>query len=183
MRVSGPILALDLGRTTGFAIGVPGSAPPHSGSMRLADRDDRIAVAFGALIKFLDDHFRRERPQMVVVEAPLTLGAFLKMGNSEANVQFHFGAHAILHGMCDLWSIKLVPCNNATVRKHFIGKGRLGSREATKSAVVSRCQLLKLIPRDCDDDDRADAVANWDWASATYGKRTSELFLFGEGAA
>jgi len=37
----------------------------------------------------------------------------------------------------------------------------------------------RVMPKDCVDADRADALATWDWAAATI---PSKLFLFGERA-
>lgn len=184
MPVSGGIMALDLGTRAGFAVGPPG-AVPRSGAVQLKKPDQSRAIAYASLIGFLCEEFERERPSLVAKEAPIPLQAFRSLGNAEATVRITFGLHAIAEGVCQRYGIRCVEEHNQTIRKHFLGRSKLGTREATKRAVLSRCWLLGLLPRDCRDDDRADACATHDWASASYGRRSissGKLFLFGESA-
>jgi hypothetical protein len=69
----------------------------------------------------------------------------------------------------------------ATVRKHFCGAAHAGERADTKRMVIQRARVLGYIPRDCSDDNRADACAMWDWAAETFGRASRrELVMFGE---
>lgn len=185
MRIVGPIFAIDLGQRAGFCVGAPGDRP-SVGFVELKGKRDPRRAAEGNLIAFLQEKFAQRCPSLVVVTPPATLRAHFNMpgGGNEDISRMQYGLQAILEGMCDRFGLPLVEIHEATVRKHFIGKGRLGDRESTKRAVISRCIVLGVLPRGCEDDDQADAVALWDWACATYGRRSStELFLYGEGVA
>ena len=179
-RITGDVWGLDLGRRTGWAFGKPGEVP-QSGTWEF---DGDLGDACGGLLRNLQTAWKSSYPELVVAEAPLTLAAFLKLHSSEANVQMHFGMHAIVRGLVSMWPrARFVPANNATVRKHFMGVGRMGTRELTKAAVIHRCQILGLVPRTQFDEDRCDAIAVQDWAAFTFGQRAasiSQLVLTGE---
>jgi hypothetical protein len=176
-RVTGLIYCLDLGITTGFAKGKPGDAPV-SGTVRLKQKGETIDVAFANLIAFLADEFTRERPALVIKEKMLALQAFMAMGNAESTVRAHAGYHAIVDGLCVRFNIPWDEVADSTARKHFIGIGRTGDREETKRAVVARCHALHLMPPDCHDDNRADALCCHDWACANFGSRSASISNF-----
>lgn len=178
----GLIYAFDLGTRTGLAKGRPGE-PPYSCSLILKKTSEPRAIALGNLVAYLAEQWAQETPVLVVTEAPMTLEAFRTLRSSEANVRMHHSLHGVVEAMCARFGIadRLIESHNATVRKHFLGIGRLGDREATKAAVVKRCHMLGLMPHDCNDNDRADALATHDWACATYGRKstsTLNLVLF-----
>ena len=177
------ILALDIATRAGFAIGRPG-AIPRSGTLVLKRPGEPREVAYSNFLFWLWDRLSTERPALIVKEAPFHLGAFAKKSNSEANVVLSYGLHAIVEGIAHRHSIRCenVPAN--TVRKHFIGRADLGKRVKTKQGVISRCHLLGLMPEDCKDDNRADALAVFDYAAATFGRVIpGELMMFGEEVA
>lgn len=179
--MGGLIYAMDLAVRTGFAFGEADGAVPASGSVVLKRPAEHAAVAFGNLIAFLNKEFVAHRPATVVVEAMLPLQAYVTLGNGEAVVNMARGLHAIVTGMCNRFGIAWMDVADSKVRKHFIGRGRMGSRDDTKRAVIRRCHLLKLMPADCHDDNRADALAVWDWAAATLAHSsvsTRNLVLF-----
>lgn len=180
----GCIFALDLGVNTGFAIGGPGDASPVSGSVALKKAGQERRVALGNMIAWLDAEWRKQRPALVVKEAPLVLGGFGKRKNSQETVLMTYGLHGVVEAMCERFSLRLEDVHNATVRKHFIGRGRMGDRNATKVAVIQRCRLLGYMPKGCVDDNRADALAVWDYAAHVFSRaRSKKLFLFDERAA
>jgi drug/metabolite transporter superfamily protein YnfA len=173
------IIGLDVGRRMGFAEGEAGSKHPHSGSAQLGKVRAGIDESFGELLQWLDDAFRRRRPDLVAVEAPLSLRAYTKLGTAEDAVRAAYGQHAIIEAICWRWGIERVEVPVLTVRKHFTGKASHRGREFGKVAVISRCIQLGYVGRDEDDDNRCDALAVWDWASATIGKKPpEELVLF-----
>jgi hypothetical protein len=179
-RITGPILALDLGIASGFARGAPGDAP-QSGTVQLKKTSELIDVAYGNLIAFLCEEFGRQLPAMVVKERMLYLQAFTSLGTSEKTIRAHAAYHGIVEGLCVRYGVRWEDVSPSTFRRHFIGAANAGSRDETKQAVVDRCHLLKLMPADCRDDNRADAIAVWDWAAATFGRRVpADLHLFGE---
>ena len=175
------ILALDLGVVMGFATGKPGTpGRPGSGSLRLKRPDQSGAVAFATLINWIDAELRANRPALVVKEQMLPLQAYRDLGNAAHTVTVTAGLHAIVEGFCVTHRVRCESVADSTVRKHFIGRANMGSRERTKRAVIDRCHLLGLLTHDVRDPDRADALALWDYAAASYGRRESALHLFGE---
>lgn len=176
-HITGSIFTLDLGVTTGFARGRPGDAPV-SGTVRLKKTGESIDIAFANLIAFLCEQFEAERPALVVKEKMLALQAYASIGNAEKTVRAHAGYHAIVDGLCVRFGIPSDDVADSTARKHFIGIGRTGDRDETKRAVVARCHALQLMPKDCDDDNRGDALAIWDWACANFGSRAASISNF-----
>lgn len=161
----GRILALDLGKVTGFASGKPGERP-LSGSMRLASAKESREVTFWNLIAWLQKEFEEDKPSLVITEAPPTPAALQFMKNAGFTIRATLGYHGIVEGMCAGYAIRKEEANMATARKFFTGKGKHGSREATKAASIEQCHQRGLMPLDCRDENRADALAVWKWAEA-----------------
>ncbi|MCP4305652.1 MAG: hypothetical protein GY788_12380 [bacterium] len=174
------IIGLDLGRLTGFASGTPGEKP-KSFTVILSRPREGLAVQCGNLIAFLDRELR-DKPTALAKEAPFSLAAFSDKAVAEAVVKSAYGLHAIVEGMCQRYGVTCHSVADSTVRKHFTGRGRHGDRKATKQAVITRCIQLGYAPRDCKDEDRCDALAVFDWASATIAKKPGAFQLF-EGRA
>lgn len=184
MPVTGPIFAMDLGARCGFCTGIPGDAKPLSGTFVLKKPAEPRAVAFSNLICALNEHWSEVRPALVVKEAMLPLQAFSRLGNAAHTVRMTAGLHAIVEAMCVRFGVQFEDIADSTVRKHFIGAANTGGRAGTKAAVVNRAKLLGYLPADCEDDNRADACATWDYAAHTFGHALSDkLHLFGERAA
>lgn len=181
--IVGPIFALDLGSRTGFAVGPPGTTRPESGAVILKRKDDPRRTACGNLIAFLQERWTAHCPSLVVVTAPPTIQWHAHSHSREDTARMQYALQGIVEGLCERFGIPLGEINEQTVRKHFIGIGRTGNREATKLTVISRCIVLGLLPRGSEDSDQADALALHDFACATHGRRsisTSSLHLFGE---
>src|SRR6185437_8550745 len=149
--MAGIILALDLAVRTGFAVGPVGEIP-RSWSVDLKERGQDPAVAFGNLIWFLNELLGREKPAIIVKEAPLALQVLGRGHGSQASIEMTYGLHAITRGMGNRFGIEVRDAHDASVRKHFIGRGKMANREDTKRAVVQRCHLLGFMPKDCFDD-------------------------------
>ena len=176
------IFALDLGVRCGFACGRP-NVSPRSGIVLLKQAKEPRAIAGANLMAWLCDEWGKEQPALVVKEAALPLQAYKDRGNSEDAVKMAYALHGIMEALCVRFCVPCESVHPATIRKHFIGQGRAGSRTATKAAVVQRAILLGYIPRGCTDDDRADACSIWDFACAAYAQRIpATLHLFGETA-
>lgn len=166
----------------GIAIGLPGQIP-RSHTVKLGKPSDRRGTVAGNLIHNLDEEFRIEKPMLLFKEQPFTLGATGKRGMSYQSVRFTYALHGVIEAVCARWGVPCREAADSTIRKHFIGKGRLGDRDATKRAVISRCIQLGYMPAGCRDDNRADALAGWDYAAAMFGGKPGALHLFGEGEA
>lgn len=175
------ICALDLATRTGWCMGPPG-ALPYSGSVRLKAPGETNENALLNLFRFLESELRRDMPALVIKEAMLPLQAFRDLHNSAANVTMQMKLHGTVELACSLFGVPCVSVSVDTIRKHLLGRSKLGDRKATKAAVVARCKLIGLIPRDApDDDDRADACAAFEYACAHYARRAPEkLFMFNE---
>ena len=117
-----------------------------------------------------------------MTEAPLPLQAYRNLGNAAATVRMTHGLHSIVEGMCVRFGLHHEEVADATIRKHFIGRRNMGERANTKAAVIQRCHVLGYMPKECNDDNRADALALWDYAAAIHGAKASRLHLFGEAA-
>lgn len=168
------ILALDIAKVTGFAFGPAGSVL-RSGSVRLGD-DPRTMCR--NLLCFLREQFYvlSDRPELVAVEAPLNAAAH----QSGASIPYAFGGAHVADALCWAYGSRVEFCNVDQVRKHFIGKARTGNRNETKRAVICRGVQLKYLPPGCRDDNRADACALHDFASATFARHVpSSLQMFG----
>lgn len=177
----GVIIGLDIGVRLGVAIGVPGSRP-ESFAVRLKKPRQDAGVALGNAIAFLNATLSRHAPALVVKEAPPALQGFANMGNAAHVVRMTFGIHAIVDGMAERFGIPCHEVHDATARKHFIGKGRMGDRDSTKRAVLTRCRQLGWIAADSTNEDAADALCVWDWACAHLARRPGAFQLFTEAA-
>lgn len=175
MPINGIVWALDIGIRCGFCYGLPG-AVPVSGSVILKKSDEDRCVAFGNLIWFLHDRWSKQRPHLFVKERRFSMAASKTRNNSQAANDMAGGLHGIAEGMCNRFGVPWIredhDVADSTMRKHFIGRGRMGTREDTKAAMLTRCKALKLMPADCDDDNQADAIGAWDWACATFAMRS-----------
>lgn len=181
--MAGAIFALDLASRTGFAVGRPG-AYPRSGTVVLKKKGEHRRIALGNMVAWLNEEWTRERPALVVKEAAFSLQAFRDHANAESTVLMTYGLHGIVEAMAVRFGIRIEEGHPATIRKHFLGKARCGTRAQTKAAVIQRCHVLALMPKISHDADRADALATWDWAAATFGRaRAAELHLFDEAVA
>jgi hypothetical protein len=175
------IIGLDLATRLGWCIGAPGTVP-RSGSFRLKMPSEPIDTALLNLFRFLEREFNEKIPSLVIAEKKLSIAAQLKLTNNEANIDFQCSLHAVTRLICRLFGVPCISVADSTIRKHLLGRGKLGDRKSTKAAVVARCKLIGLIERTApDDDDRSDAVAAWEYACAHHARRSpAELFMFGE---
>lgn len=179
MASNGIIVALDIATNTGWSVGRPSDARPISGSVRLKKPEDIPQVAFRNMERFmletiLKGHCFGEEPALVVYEAPINPGAMMNMGNGADAVILAWGLVGALEASVGRFGLRSEAANVQTVRKHFTGVARHGARAEAKSAVIQRCRTLGYMkPDDRADDNRADALAVWDWAAHRFGKRVS----------
>ena len=184
IRGLGTVYAFDLGRLTGFCYGRPGE-PPVSGSWTLYKPSEGIEQGFSNFIACLQDLFDADRPSLVSWAQPFSPQAMQAQDTpiSAAALRSQYGFRAILAGVARRYDSHIKEINEATVRKHFLGKGRASDGEDIKALVLARCHLIQLFPRSVMDTDRADACAIHDWACAQYGLESTSLktlHLFGE---
>lgn len=170
------ILALDLATRTGFARGRIGEQP-MCGSIRLAGKGASHGAIGSGLVRWLGEELAKERPDILVLEAPLP--AFAKRGMRNAN------ADRILSGLCFL-AEAVAHCrgiydvreaSSSAVRSYFVGSVHC-TREQAKSWTITRCKSLGWL--ESADDDAADACALWSYQCSLIdpleGIRTAPLF-------
>lgn len=170
------ICAIDPATVMGFAIGEAG-AIPRSGSVRLKRRDEPPEVAAFNAFAFLRDQWALEKPDLVCVEHYLN-----PAGQKSADaVILQIEVYGVIAALTRAYSAPFRAVHRATLLKHFIGRARTGDRQETKRQVVRRAIMLGYVPKDCKDDNRCDAVAIFDWASANIARvQPKSLVLFGE---
>jgi len=174
------ILALDLATNAGFALG-DSNGKPTSWSKRLKSPEDEPERAFKKLGIELRDVFALETPDIVVVEAPMSMGGMVKL-DEESDRGFKFtsnpntiymltGLVGVVFGICGPYGIMARKANVQKVRKDFLGVSR---PKDPKRVVLDRCHQLGWLERSCRDDNRADALALWSWACGEFG-RSAEI--------
>jgi hypothetical protein len=170
------VMALDLATRTGMATALSAAERPRVASWKLKDPEDDPSRAFRKLGIRLRDEFAIERPDVVVIEAPLMPGG----AKGHTNAKTHYlliGLVAVAHGICGPYGIRCVEVSVQKVRKFFVGDAR---PQDPKRVVMARCHMLGLLPKTERDDNVSDAVALWSWGAATYGNPTINRFtLFG----
>lgn len=175
--MTGSILCLDLATQTGWCEGVPGQRPT-SGTMRLAPPGARNAECYDSLNQFLDDRLRLTRYRMIVFEAPLP------PPHAKGNTNIHTTRR--LMGLCEVteWIAHRHnyfgnSCKEARVDdvRRYVLAGQRPEKGEGKKVVMQR---LKAMGYSFTDDNEADAIALWLYASGLTGSKlalmTTPLF-------
>ena len=101
------------------------------------------------------DLMARTRPERVVFET-----AWVGPKTNQATARKLMGMAGEVEKICHRNGLMCVEANNASVRKHFIGKGR-GTRDELKQMTIEACRARGWQPAN---DDEADALAILDYA-------------------
>lgn len=169
------ILGIDLATVTGLCDGEIGTKVPRCWSWFLRDAGDSRPARLLMLRRFLVKYFETQPCDLVVYEAPMSLGAMSTMGASEETVALLRGAIGVLELTCEEHGkpVESVPVQDArasvlgwrTNRKGSAGTLRLKNgkvrEETTKERVMREVNALG-IP--VDNDNTADAFVVWRWA-------------------
>lgn len=150
------LLAIDASTTaSGYAFGAPSDGAPKGGVWRLPGASDEVLdITLGRIGESVSELCRMIRCQHVAIEAPLflgegsnahTIGALMQLTGAIRCVAKRAGCTIKLYG-------------SSSVRRTFIGKGNLKSKEA-KAAVMARCDQLGWNYNNSHD--QADAIATW----------------------
>jgi hypothetical protein len=177
------LIALDMGRALGVALGRAGTRYPQSLTIKMSRVSDSRGETFEAIDVFMGEqlhHFKeRHQPVFVAKEGAPHINGFVELNDSSDSARTTLGYHAIVERVCTHFRVPYVDEDVRTIRKHFVGRGYLARTEA-KAAVLQRCKDLSYLPADCEDTDRADALAVWSWASVHIARRApADLVLFG----
>ena len=149
------LLALDLATKTGWAYALPSMSQPRSGVFTLPDTGSNVGWFLDAFERWLTPFQREIAVQEVVFEAPLHLP------NSNINTARKLmSIAAMTEFVCRRNGTRYFEANNASWRKHFIGKGG-GKGQVLKAMTVEACRDRGWSPRD---DNEADALGLLDYA-------------------
>lgn len=171
------ILALDLARNTGFALGEERDRVPTFGSIRFGKWAGTHQAVFAAALTWASDEFKDWMPDRIVYEEPLH---FRHGKSGPGNDELAHGLPAIMLAVAHLRGIydirKAAPKD---IRLHFIGENP--RREIGKRKTIARC---KMIGWAVTDDNQADACALWSYACGLQNFEASlrPTELFGQGA-
>lgn len=168
------ILSIDLGRLCGFCMGVAGTIP-ESWSHELRRSGQPNGLALGELAReMIRAKNRLGKPDMIVLEHWLPP----KQAKSGANVEDALRMNGACNAIAGVWGVNVSEPFPSTVRTQVCGRpyesgdGLRGNRRIsnTKIMVLDTMITLGYLPRNCNDDDRADAVCAWVWAQANFAR-------------
>jgi hypothetical protein len=160
------VIAFDIAGATGIAFGVAGGTPRAT----TVDLGKKLSEAqrFSKMIQTARFFLNKFEPDIVVYEAPV--------GGPKTS-HFLVGVAACFVGEATRLGYDPKSVNLASVRSHFLGKHLTtrhfphlkpaAAKAEIKRAVVARCFALGWPVKGHDD---ADALACWDYASATLGR-------------
>jgi hypothetical protein len=173
-------------------------AIPRLGSWLVRDGRTTVGMAIGPRQVYASDALPVPMllgVDLVVAEDYLPLGG-LGGFTSPASQETAVLLNGAVRMACGMWGVGGVPirCPHPDkVRVHFCGQRSAAprrptgykrtsreqreDREATKNMVIARAQMLGYIPRDCHDDDMADACALFDFASSFWGRKSARFEL------
>ena len=166
------VLALDVATVTGWAVGPIGAAAPAtaleasagitdpqplSGTHRIGIKGTKDGAFFSAYEHWLRDLVAVHAPDYIVYEAP-----YISTDKHIKTARRLLGMAAITEMTAHQLGVKVFEANNATVRKHFCGKGN-----------APRGELKRMVQEECTrrgwvftDDNEADALSLFDYAKA-----------------
>jgi hypothetical protein len=167
-RIDGDIIALDIAKQAGIAIGRPGQRPTLS-TRRLAKWEGAtLDEAYGAALDWCVE-LLAFKPSLIVIEAPLPGHA----GRRTEDVALAFGLQAIVRGAARNRGVRVELGNIGVWRKFVLGHGNLPSAEA-KSRTLATCRRLGWSPANLDE---ADAAGLWIWACAEFAGHQADHLL------
>ena len=166
--MSGSILCLDLATTMGWCEGVPGEKPT-SGTFRLAPVGSSAAAVHGGLVDWLAKRLTTFRYRMVVYEAPLD-PRWSKQPRSAATARLLLGLCGITEGICHQTGHTVKEADVSGVRMHV-----LGARPPKGEGKTLVMQRLRLLGHEFRDDNEADAIAVWLYATALASSRIAQM--------
>ena len=151
------IVALDLATSTGWARWKSGAKVRH-GTIKMPKTGPDVGRFLSEFDYRLAD-LLTVAPDIIVFEAP-----WIGPNTHQATARKLMSLAGHVEFICFRSDIPVREVNNATVRKHFCGKGK-ASRNELKSLVMQACRARGWEPAN---DDEADALAVLDFAAHVY---------------
>lgn len=149
------ILALDPGTKCGVAFGRAGAVPFLDTWKLTGNAGGEVGPLLAEFERLLIDVIDEGKPDLITYEAPF-LGA--KLAANMHTARRVIGFPCLIELVAHKAGIEVSECNLMTVRKHFVGKGRVEKRET-----IAECIRRGVNPKD---DHAADAFACFWWAVA-----------------
>lgn len=149
------ILALDLATKTGVAVGEPGGRP-LSFTEVLGDTGEHHGARFAQALRMMKRLIKQYEPAYIALEAPIGVHG----GGSNRRPEMLMGLRGCVMGVAHMAHIPFEQFAVSTIRKEFLGTGKLKRVEA-KRATIARCEALGWSVKN---DDEADACALWNLA-------------------
>lgn len=169
MPVTGPILALDLSKTTGIAFGRPGERPILSHKMFARWNGATLAEAAAGALQWLPEVFAVYRPELIVLEAALPPQA----SRDQISARLALGFDFLVKGAASVKQVRCEEAHRGTWTKFVLGCGNLNRTQA-KQQMVALCRRMDLTPQN---DDEADAYGVWLWACNQFAGRAFDETL------
>lgn len=158
------IVFLDVASVTGVADGEVGGTPVLS-TINLTRPGDHEWEAGGRAALWMAERLAKSLPRAVYIEAPISPGAMRGRTNAKTLLMLN----GLAWSFASIAWLRRVPVRSvavSTVRKWFIGSGRMPSVQA-KRACFEYARMLGADPKNLDE---ADAAAGWYWAAALHGR-------------
>jgi hypothetical protein len=179
-RLTVNLMFLDLGRLTGYCYGPAGSVPT-SGSIVLRKTSGDPALGLGRLARWLRDHVRvNGKPDLLGIEHYLpTRGAD---GHTNIHsVEYALRLNGCVHAVAGVYGIEVTEPYPATIRSQVCG-APYGQRQAdgkrnTKEMVLRTMILLGYVPKNCVNEDQADAACGFAYLEAAFARKAPANFV------
>lgn len=153
------ICAIDAARRCGWAMGRAGTIPA-SGSWQLRRPGEDIHLEPAALVQRLMALFEEHgKPDIIAIERYMPPVASKAQDATITQIM----AHGAVHAFAGISRINVHHWPVQTIRKQVCGRARAPDGK-NKEMVLRTVHLLGLMPKDCKDDNRADALAVWRYA-------------------
>lgn len=156
------ILALDLARSTGWAVGAPEKRAVF-GSFHISYGVDGGAAKMHNHVQGLIQEHQITR---VFFEQPIKGAADRSKGGNYHKMRYLMGVCYLVEAIGELHQCKVYEVPIGTWRKHFLGAGNY-KRDDAKRAALTRCKQLGYRPHN---DDVAEAIGILDYACSLYSK-------------
>lgn len=159
----------------GHALGDSGTIPRvQTFKLRSKNSGERTEEAVERFAKWLQEGL--SCVDLLTVEHFLPQGA-MKGRTTDATREGQVGLAYAARAVAAICKVPFRSPYPATVRAHFIGRASMGDSASTKLAVIKRAQLLGYLSKDDFDDNKADAAALFDFASAHFARRAASFQL------
>lgn len=149
------LVAFDLASTTGVAIGDTGDRP-YCHTERMGTPGAPHGQRFTQMLRMTKRLIQQHAPDAVAIEMPIAGG----VKGGQERVQLAMGYRAQVAVACHIAGIPFHEFTVQSIRKHFIGQGRLSGKQA-KAEVMRRCKALGWHT---ENDNESDAAAVWEYA-------------------